>query len=91
MNENNKFEIKYTRCFDVSTKVIFFNLDEETVKSYIQTEEWVNRAGAIAIQLNGKLLVKEINGCYSNIVGLSVSNLSFHFDELIKSIVTMTN
>lgn len=86
-HESDKYIIKCYKSFDVITNVIFHKLDDETVKAYIKLGEWINRAGAIAIQLNGKLLVKEIKGCYSNIVGLSVSNFSFHFDEMITKIL----
>ena len=36
----------------------------------------MDKAGAYAIQGVGALLVKEINGCYTNVVGLPLNKLS---------------
>lgn len=44
----------------------------EALKSYIVTGEPLDKAGSYAIQGKGAFLVKEIEGSYSNIVGLPV-------------------
>ena len=36
----------------------------------------MGKAGAIAIQERGALFIEKISGCYSNIVGLPIYNLS---------------
>eukprot|EP00340_Litonotus_pictus_P007873 CAMPEP_0170526552 /NCGR_PEP_ID=MMETSP0209-20121228/11945_1 /TAXON_ID=665100 ORGANISM="Litonotus pictus, Strain P1" /NCGR_SAMPLE_ID=MMETSP0209 /ASSEMBLY_ACC=CAM_ASM_000301 /LENGTH=189 /DNA_ID=CAMNT_0010816417 /DNA_START=16 /DNA_END=586 /DNA_ORIENTATION=- len=45
--------IQFTESSVLSMNVF----DEEVVSLYLETEEWKNRAGAIAVQLYGKLLV----------------------------------
>ena len=52
--------------------VTFRNLDEDTLKAYIATGEPLGKAGAYAVQGRGGLLVKELKGDYTTIVGLPV-------------------
>lgn len=60
----------------VRTKVVFKELSDETIYSYIDTQEAYGKAGAYAIQGFGSILVEEIQGDYFNIVGLPISRLS---------------
>jgi septum formation protein len=53
-----------------STRVTFALLDSETINSYIARAEPFDKAGAYAIQGLGALLVRRIEGDYSNVVGL---------------------
>jgi septum formation protein len=45
-------------------------LDDKEIEAYVATGEPLDKAGAYAIQELGTLLVAEIKGCYTNIVGL---------------------
>jgi septum formation protein len=56
----------------VRTDVRFKSLSEEEIEWYIQTTEPFDKAGGYAIQGLGSFLVKEINGSYTNVVGLPV-------------------
>jgi septum formation protein len=56
----------------VSTVVTFRALDEEDVRSYVASGEGEDKAGGYAIQGRGAGLVAGIEGCYSNVVGLSL-------------------
>lgn len=58
------------------TKVEFKKLSENTIKSYLDTNEYVDKAGAYGIQGYGELLVKNIVGCYNNVKGLPISRLN---------------
>jgi septum formation protein len=60
----------------VTTQVIIKNLNESEIESYIKTGEPLDKAGAFGIQGKGTLLIKEIHGDYSNIVGLPIYSLS---------------
>lgn len=52
------------------TKVRFRNLSENEIWAYIETGSPMDKAGAYGIQDDfGALFVKEITGCYYNIVG----------------------
>lgn len=53
-----------------STRVTFALLDGETIGNYIAREQPFDKAGAYAIQGLGALLVRRIEGDYSNVVGL---------------------
>ncbi|OGS35925.1 MAG: septum formation protein Maf [Elusimicrobia bacterium RIFOXYB2_FULL_49_7] len=57
------------------TEVRFRELDEREIINYIKTREPFDKAGAYGIQDVGGLLVKEIKGCYFNVVGLPVTPL----------------
>lgn len=60
----------------VISDVTFKELSDEEIKSYIQTNEPMDKAGAYAIQGVGSIFVKSIKGCYFNIVGISVFKLA---------------
>lgn len=55
------------------TEVIFRNVSEQTIKEYVNSKEPMDKAGAYGIQGLGARLVKSINGCYYNVVGLPVA------------------
>jgi len=60
----------------VVTSVRMGNITLEQIENYIATGEPMDKAGAYAIQGIGALLVENINGCYSNVVGLPLNKLS---------------
>jgi septum formation protein len=60
----------------VSSAVIFKPLSAHDIQSYLDSNEWRGKAGAYAIQGLGSLLVRQIQGSYSNIVGLPLFELS---------------
>lgn len=60
----------------VISNVTFKEISDAEMYSYIQTKEPVDKAGAYAIQGLAGMFVKSINGCYSNIVGISVFKLA---------------
>lgn len=59
--------------FSDTTKVTFYTLSDETIKSYIATNECCDKAGAYGIQGYGSVLVKEIQGDYFSVMGLPVA------------------
>jgi septum formation protein len=56
----------------VGTRVRFRALDEGEIARYVATGEGLDKAGGYAIQGRGSALVSGIDGCYFNVVGLSV-------------------
>lgn len=56
----------------VETKVYFKYLSDQEIRWYVNTGEPFDKAGAYGIQGIGAVLVKQINGSYSNVVGLPV-------------------
>ncbi|MDQ0269983.1 Maf family protein [Cytobacillus purgationiresistens] len=61
------------RTFFVKTDVVFWELTDEEIHSYINTGEPFDKAGAYGIQGIGATLVKEISGDYFAVVGLPLS------------------
>ena len=66
----------FTVCKDVSTEVVFRELDDEKIERYISTGECMDKAGSYGIQGLGAMLVSHIVGDYFNVVGLPVSELA---------------
>ena len=62
--------------FSERTEVTLKNLTEEETNGYISTGEPMGKAGSYAAQGLGAVLVKGINGCYFNVVGLPVYRLA---------------
>ncbi|MBQ7295163.1 MAG: septum formation inhibitor Maf [Clostridia bacterium] len=60
-------------CFSDATEVVFYELSDETIRSYIATGECCDKAGAYGIQGYGCVLVKEIKGDYFSVMGLPVA------------------
>lgn len=58
------------------TEVYFRRLLRNEIDAYIKSGEPMDKAGAYGIQGLGALLVKRINGCYFNVVGLPLLTLS---------------
>ena len=62
----------------VKTSVSFKRLTYMNIETYIQSNEWVGKAGGYAIQGLASRFIKKINGSYTNVVGLplfEVANL----------------
>ncbi|MEX2449525.1 MAG: nucleoside triphosphate pyrophosphatase [Rhodospirillales bacterium] len=54
----------------VTTAVHFKRLSRAEIEGYLETDEWLGKAGAYAIQGIAATFVRSINGSYSNVVGL---------------------
>jgi septum formation protein len=63
------------RIFAVSTDVLFHPLDKGQIREYTAKVDTLDKAGAYAIQESGEMLISEISGSYSNVVGLPVELL----------------
>ncbi len=64
------------------TQVKFSKLSEEEINNYIETGEPFDKAGAYGIQGAASIFVKEIKGCYYNVVGLPVNKLYYMLREM---------
>ena len=56
----------------VSTKISFIELNDKDISSYVNTGEPLKCAGGFAIEGKGGMFIKSIEGCYSNVIGLSL-------------------
>jgi len=66
---------KWNALFSETTEVDFYELDDETIDLYLSKVSPMDKAGAYGIQENGELIIKQIRGSYSNVVGLPMEKL----------------
>ena len=62
----------------VATRIRFAPVDEATIRHYVATGEPLGCAGAFALEGRGGLLIDAIEGCASNVMGLSLPWLRHH-------------
>jgi septum formation protein len=55
------------------TDVWFREIDDFELEEYLDTANYLDKAGAYGIQDKGLYFVEKIDGCYSNVVGLPIS------------------
>jgi len=65
----------HERTFAASTDVTFRPLTTGQIRDYLAKVNPLDKAGAYAIQEHGEMIVAEIFGSYSNVVGLPVEQL----------------
>lgn len=65
----------------VRTTVRFKRLTEEEIDAYVTTGDPMDKAGAYGIQGRAAAFIEGIEGCYSNVVGLPLSELA----EMLKA------
>ena len=63
------------KIFAVSTDVMFRPLMPEQIDEYLAKINPLDKAGAYAIQENGEMIVSEISGSFSNVVGLPIEKV----------------
>lgn len=68
--------VQLLHSFTEATEVSFANLTEDDVNAYVDTKEGMDKAGSYGIQGIGSNLVRKIDGCYFNVMGLPVPRLS---------------
>ena len=61
--------------FAIGTDVTFRQLTIEQINDYIAKVNPLDKAGAYAIQEHGDMIVAEISGSFSNVIGLPVERL----------------
>ena len=56
----------------VTTRVLFANLTDAEVDVYVSSGEPLQCAGGFALEGRGACCVEKLDGCYSNVIGLSL-------------------
>lgn len=64
------------------TKVHFADLSDREIEAYVASGEPLKCAGSFALEGKGGLFVKKIEGCHSNVIGLSLPLLSQMLGQL---------
>ena len=73
---NHASTMKPIISFVETTKVTFCDLSESDIAAYVELGEGMDKAGSYGIQGAGSVLVRSIEGCYFNVMGLPVHALS---------------
>jgi len=60
------------RCACVTTRVLFSPLTDAEIAAYVDTGEPLQCAGGFALEGRGGSCVERLDGCYSNVIGLSL-------------------
>lgn len=69
-----------TRC--ATTKVYFAYISDRTINNYVATKEPLKCAGSFALEGKGGFFIEKIEGCHSNVIGLSMPLLARMLSEL---------
>ena len=69
---SNMFNITETIKKTVSSRVYFSKLEDWEIKSYVDSLEPLNCAGGFALEGKGGKYIEKIDGCFSNVMGLSL-------------------
>ena len=69
---SNIFKITETIKKTVSSRVYFSKLEDWEIKTYIDTNEPLYCAGGFALEGIGGKYIEKIQGCFSNVMGLSL-------------------
>ncbi len=64
----------YSRSIFGTTSVYFRKLSEPEARFYANSEEPMDKAGAYALQGVASAFIQKVEGCYSNVIGLPVSD-----------------
>ena len=63
-----KKEVKKTK----SSKIVFAKLHNREISKYVDSDEPLNCAGGFALEGKGGKFIEKIDGCFSNVMGLSL-------------------
>jgi septum formation protein len=66
----------------VESRVTIKNMIEKEIENYLSTGEPLDKAGAYAIQGIGSFMVENVEGSYTNVVGLPIDELREALREL---------
>ena len=80
-NDLNIFSINKSFEEVVSTKIEFMSLSNNEIEKYASIREPYNCAGGFAIEGKGGLFIKKIDGCFSNVIGLSLPWLKTNLEK----------
>lgn len=66
--------IEVTECEE--TKVLFHSLSERQLHLYHQAFKGTDKAGGYGIQMGGSVIVKRMEGCFYNVMGLPIASVA---------------
>ena len=72
VNDSSKVILKKEVKKTISSKVVFAKLQNKEISKYVDSLEPLNCAGGFALEGKGGKFIEKIDGCFSNIMGLSL-------------------
>lgn len=75
-----------TLSFSSKTNVKFYNLREEDIVKYLETNSPLDKAGSYGIQDGAALFVESIEGDFYNVVGFPIAKLRLEIEKLLSII-----
>ncbi len=69
-------------CEEEETKVLCNTLTPDELHRYMRVHALYDKAGSYAIQKSGSILVRRIEGCYYNVMGLPINALRLVLKEV---------
>lgn len=69
------------RIFAEETAVTFRKLDAAAIRRYLSRVNPLDKAGAYAIQEHGDMIVEQVSGSYTNVIGLPLERLTVELNE----------
>ena len=72
INDSTKLILKKEVKKTISTKIVFAKLQNKEISKYVDSLEPLNCAGGFALEGKGGKFIEKIDGCFSNVMGLSL-------------------
>ena len=72
INKSTKLILKKEVKKTISTKIVFSKLQNKEISKYVNSLEPLNCAGGFALEGKGGKFIEKIEGCFSNVMGLSL-------------------
>jgi len=72
IRNGTKLTLKKVVKQTISSKIVFAKLQNNEISKYIDTLEPLNCAGGFALEGKGGKFIEKIDGCFSNVMGLSL-------------------
>ncbi len=74
LNSNSKQDTYFNRELKavISTDIYFEKMSFLEIKNYVESKEPLLAAGGFTLEGKGAMFIKKIDGCYSNVIGLSL-------------------
>jgi len=72
INNSTKLILKKEVKKTISTKIVFSELQNKEISKYVDSLEPLNCAGGFALEGKGGKFIEKIDGCFSNVMGLSL-------------------
>jgi len=82
---DSKSSVSGQEVFMCVSQVKFVDLSDEEIQAYIETEEPVGKAGGYGIQGLGEILISEVSGSFTNVVGIPLHDVCQSIASLLDS------